>query len=291
MQKETYANLGSVSTTLGGGVHGHIGMVMPNAEYITISTGGAPYIAPDAPLTPVYGGTAAQIANQQQAYSEERKEYTKYSDLSDQIKKMLLAAVPHQFLRPLNLPTLGFAGVNPRQIMDHLVNTYGTILESDLTTNLEQLQVPWNPDTPIESLVHRAEFRRVFAARGEDSITDATYIRCLIIVLTKSGIFKQAIDEWEKKPKADKTVANLETHFTEAYQHRLNKLQQGTKDVLAANKATTDTTKIPATDKDIIALVADAVAKATKDLTKTNQNPRKGRNNNPNEEITGLWYC
>lgn len=59
LRDELYANLQSVESTLGGGDHGHLGMIMPEQEYIQIATNGTPYVFPAQPEVPVYGGTAA----------------------------------------------------------------------------------------------------------------------------------------------------------------------------------------------------------------------------------------
>jgi hypothetical protein len=194
LRKELYANLCSVSSDLGGGDHGHLGMVMPQASYTAISTGGAAYIHPVPPVAPNYAGTAAVIANMQQQYAQEKKEYQEYKELSNQLKALLLTAVPAAFIRPLSHPQLGFANATPQTIMNHLIQTYGAIEESDLLKNTEELQAPWNPDTPIEDVFARGTFCRDFAEEGEDPITDATYTRYLVQLFDKSGVLEKAVD-------------------------------------------------------------------------------------------------
>ena len=97
---------------------------MPQASYTAISTGGTAYIHPVPPIAPVYAGTAAIIANMQQAYAQEKKEYQEDKELSNQLKALLLQAIPAAFIRPLSHPQLGFANATPQSIMTHLFNTY-----------------------------------------------------------------------------------------------------------------------------------------------------------------------
>ena len=52
-----YANACAIPSTLGGGAHGHLGMIMPAVQYATLSAGGAAYVNPVPPVEPVYGGT------------------------------------------------------------------------------------------------------------------------------------------------------------------------------------------------------------------------------------------
>ncbi|MGL5937053.1 MAG: hypothetical protein ACRCZI_15690, partial [Cetobacterium sp.] len=234
LRKELYANLCEVTSDLGGGNHGHLGMVMPAAEYALLSNGVA-YIHPEQPDLPNYGGTAAVIANDQLLYQEEKQVYQEYRAISNHTKAMLVQCIPPTFIRPLLDPRLGTANTTPKAIMDHLLATYGEIQDSDLKENLEELHSAWNPDTPIEEVFSRGTFCRDIAVEGEDPITDASYTRALVTVFEKSGVMEKAIEDWIKKPRADRTVDNCELHFVKANHYRLIKASKETKDVLAAN--------------------------------------------------------
>ena len=48
LQGELYANAISVPTELGGGLYGHLALIMPHAEYITMD-GAIDYVAPPHP--------------------------------------------------------------------------------------------------------------------------------------------------------------------------------------------------------------------------------------------------
>ena len=75
-------------------------------------------------------------------------------------------AVPIAYIRVLLKHTqLGFANATPMSIMTHLLLHYGEIKSSDLMENMEVLQAPWNPDTPIEEAFTKAIFCKDFAAR------------------------------------------------------------------------------------------------------------------------------
>jgi hypothetical protein len=98
LRTELYANVCSVRSTLGGGNHGHLGMLMPNDEYVLISNGGTPYIAPaDPPQVPVFAGAAAVVAIMQENYHQDVRKYEEYQDLSNHIKAMMLQAIPKAY--------------------------------------------------------------------------------------------------------------------------------------------------------------------------------------------------
>ena len=57
----------SFPTSNGGGSHGHIGMLMDNAEYQTISTGGQPFVVPTNPgAYPVHVDPNDAVARERQ---------------------------------------------------------------------------------------------------------------------------------------------------------------------------------------------------------------------------------
>jgi len=82
-------------------------------------------------------------------------------------------------------------------------------------------------DTPIENLWSRGNDCRQFSI-GHDAITGHTLVRKTLVVLKKSGVFTQAIDEWLKRPAADKTWADMQTFFnTEDGLHRQKVTAEG----------------------------------------------------------------
>ena len=267
LREELYANACAIPSTLGGGAHGHLGMIMPNAQYITLSAGGAAYVDPVPPVEPVYGGAAAVIALQNNRFNTQEKIYLEYRDLSGQFKAQLIQAVPMAYIRALKHPQLGFANATPMIIMDHLLLHYGEIKSDDLMENMDILQAPWNPDTPIEEAFTKAFFCRDFALEGEDPISDTFLTRYIVKMFDKSGVLEKGVDDWNKLARVDQTLATCETHFTAANHFRLTKLAKDSKDILAANTAVTNETVDK--PKDLEALIAEGIAKANKEAHKT----------------------
>ena len=133
LRTEVYANLHSVSSNLGGGGHGHLGMMMPAAEYTVISIGNAAYIPPAGPpQIPAFNGTAANVAMQQETYRRELQEWQEYLELRAQIKALILKAVPKSYTDPLASQQLGHANTTPTALMTYLMTKYGAIKDSDL---------------------------------------------------------------------------------------------------------------------------------------------------------------
>jgi hypothetical protein len=153
LRQEIYTNAQNVTSSLGGGHHGHLGMVMPTAEYRLISHGGAAYVFPDKPEIPFYSGSSRSTRDRQHAqYRLDFKEYDEARALRSQLKGLLIQAIPVSYREVLEDPNLGYANVTPQHIIQHLIDNYGGITVQDLDHNLEQLLTPWDPDTTITTV-------------------------------------------------------------------------------------------------------------------------------------------
>eukprot|EP00957_Ditylum_brightwellii_P134642 10264535-Ditylum_brightwellii.AAC.1 len=75
-----YANAAAVPTTLGGGAHGHIGLVMEAGLYETLS-GGTAYTVPPEPIqgqSPARA-TLADRENHERLYRADKREYDNHN--------------------------------------------------------------------------------------------------------------------------------------------------------------------------------------------------------------------
>jgi hypothetical protein len=113
--------------------------VMPQAEYILMSVGNAPYVHPQPPVPPQYAGAAAIIAQIAADYSHLKEQYNDYVELAGHIKAQLIQAVPPLYLEQLNHEQVGFANATPQLIMSHLMAAFGEITEIDMERNLQEL--------------------------------------------------------------------------------------------------------------------------------------------------------
>ncbi|MGL5499877.1 MAG: hypothetical protein ACRDCK_01800, partial [Plesiomonas shigelloides] len=174
LKKEIYANARSVSTTLGGGDLGHLGLTMRDEEYATLQPANDqhPFVMPDHPALPNYQGTAGEVATQKATYDAAVEEYNTAHSLEKQLKNQLLKAVPHIFTQEIEHQEHGFAMVTTADILEHLLTTYGTLTPDDMDENMLRLQRPWDPDTPIETVFNNVADCRQTAEAGTDPISE-----------------------------------------------------------------------------------------------------------------------
>ena len=219
LARELHANAAAVPCPAGGGNHGHVGMIMPAAQYATLP-GTIPWVDPAHPGVLAPGGAAAAIAAANIQWKVDMNVYDTSIQVRNKLKLQILVAVPDAYTNALADPLVGYAAVTPAQLLAHLTATYGTITAEDLTANENKLTEPWDPATPTELVFDRAAQIQSFAANTEP-ITDGKVVRDTLQVFENSGVLGDACKDWKKKPLAHQTLANMRTHFREYNARRL----------------------------------------------------------------------
>jgi hypothetical protein len=134
LQRQLFTNARSVPSTRGGGLHGHLAMVMSDADYLACAgVAFATPVHPGPPPPPV--GAVAAIAIALRTYTEEIADITLYNNLSAALTAQILTAVYASFLSALEGPTFGFSDVTPRTMLNHLRTEYSTLRPEELETN------------------------------------------------------------------------------------------------------------------------------------------------------------
>lgn len=235
LRRELYGNAQAVTSDLGGGTHGHLGMLMPHTEYMKLS--GVAYVTPTKPEIPNYTNVPEE---QRRAYRdwyiEQGQAYNEYRALESHLKSLVIAAVPDIYICELQDVQVGYANVTIPAMLNHLFNDHGKIEPKHLEANLEQINTPWNPDEQIQTVFNNGNICRQFAEEGGDKITDSAYIRILVKIFRKSGVLTKAVTDWEEKDETEHTVENAIKHFKRANIVRLTN-DAATKDILSANQA------------------------------------------------------
>ena len=97
-----YGNAATLPTTLGGGAHGPVGLIMKAALYMTLSP--TSYVSPkEPPLTPVISPTTTSSARQQlcDQHTEEELIYTNHINMDDALNTQLLDTVEDLYVSEL----------------------------------------------------------------------------------------------------------------------------------------------------------------------------------------------
>jgi hypothetical protein len=238
LQRQLYTNARAVDSPRGGGTHGHMAMLLGDAEYLART--GVPFLvpvhpgaAPDAAV----GATAAQIAEAIRVYNQTLADVTLYNRLSAALTAQILTAVNASFLSALEDPDFGFSDVTPRAMLEHLRTEYGTMTPEELERNRAALSDPWNLDDPIEDLWAKiANIQRV-AALGHVPIPNITVITLTLAMLEKTGLLATTTEKFRLRPIDDWTLATFKAEFKLGNQERVRKLTAGTAGFHGAHQA------------------------------------------------------
>ena len=103
LEEEIQENASNIDTSLGGGNHGHLGMVMPANDYLALS--GTPFAAPQNPgYQPVFGPAVSTAALREAAtnqWKEAQHHYDTHKNVMKASRNQILEAVDGEYLQSI----------------------------------------------------------------------------------------------------------------------------------------------------------------------------------------------
>ena len=226
LQRQIYTNARSVPSTRGGGLLGHLAMVLDDAEYL--ARAGVAFeipVHPGPPPQPL--GAAAAIAVALRIHTEAIDAVTLYNNLSAALTSQLLNAVNASFLSVLEDPILGFSDVTPRAMLEHLRRKYGSLTPEELETNRAALSAPWNFDDPIEDLWAKITNIQRVASFGTVPIADITVITLTLAMIEKTGLLASTTEKFRLRPIDEWTLLIFYDEFELGNKERVRRLTAG----------------------------------------------------------------
>jgi hypothetical protein len=151
-------NAMSVLSYIGGGRHGHLGIIMTNEEYF--ATAANVFTVPNSPGAPaevVTGMTAAVIAEMTRLHREATQLYCTYHNVDQAIEKLIIEAFDDAYLNALSDKIVGYANCTSLQLLTHLLMYYAMIAPTELTPIYERLNTPYDPNQPIDTLFQQIQ--------------------------------------------------------------------------------------------------------------------------------------
>jgi hypothetical protein len=228
LEKELIAIAASIPTTLGGGNHGHAGLIVDATKYLTM-TGVAFAIPPNPGIYPAGLAANAAAGIRARAEAEHKEEVAQYEILKgveQALKDIILEAVENDYLMENEDETLGYLNQTPRQMIDHLKARGGSLDFADTKTLLAERDMEWDLSENPQVYFNRVE-KAVKALTRAGITSDMNERRDMALYYLKaSGEFDAAVREWENKTTADKTWINIKTFIATEYarENKQNKL-------------------------------------------------------------------
>ena len=245
------SNAASIPSTLGGGNHGHLGLVLQPALYTVVT--GNNFTAPNNPgATPTItaAATAAQVGAITRQFNANNKTFLEYSRTDQALKQLLLGAIEKDYVDSLRNMYTGYTTVTTFELLTHLYDTYGQISDLDLEDNERRMKTKYNANAPIDKLFKQIEGAEEYATTGNQPFTARQIVNTAFLLIFATGEYDTECKEWKRRARATQTWANFKTDFMEAYKNRreIQKLQQqGSPAQLFGANATCTTPSIDAT--------------------------------------------
>ncbi len=142
------------------------------------------------------------------------------------MEDIIQEAVKADYLLEIKDDTLGFLNQTPRQMLDHLRNCSGALDFADTKMLLAERDSEWNINEIPQIYFNRVEkaMQGLTRAGINSNLNERRGIA--LFYLKTTGEFNAAIREWEAKPEADKTWANIKSFISMKYakENKQNKL-------------------------------------------------------------------
>jgi hypothetical protein len=143
---------------------------MDKATYL--ARAGVTFLLPvhpgDAPVHQAQA-TCLQIAETIRLFNQHVEEHRLFENVQAQsLKQQILKAAEYRYLQLLEDPDFGFADISPREMLQHLKNTYGLVTPDDIEQNCSLLSAEWNPDGPIEDVWLRLRDCQGYATAAQE---------------------------------------------------------------------------------------------------------------------------
>jgi hypothetical protein len=165
------------------------------------------------------------------------------------------------YLDILNDDMVGFANISAREMLDHLLMTYGNITAVDLGKKIEQMRRAWDPQQPVESLFKKIQDCANYSEAGGIIFGHPQQINVGYAKIFSTGNFMSPCRRWNEKPNIEKTWSQFKAHFAAA--HRQHKQMQGESAETSGYHAEKGQTEYTIAEATIGALANLATATAT----------------------------
>jgi hypothetical protein len=170
LTKELTNVAGSVATQNGGGEHGHVGMVVEEAEYVTFSRNAERFLVPTNPGPYPTSVDSDKIIRERQLaeHKAEVVEYETYLGVENYLRRMIVKSLDHEWLAKVESETMGFNHLSAKTLMTHLCNVGGSLDHMEVTELISNIQKPWDAiETPAAHFARGDKYERQLLKVGQ----------------------------------------------------------------------------------------------------------------------------
>ena len=214
---ELKANASSVTSTLGSGMYGHLGLLLSATRYATLSE--TAFVTPvnPGPFNPPAQGTGPQIEAAKDVWRD-----TKFTfELCQTTEKALIAqvvdAIDATYLAALRNVNTSQYGDSIHALTQHLYTTYGRITPQQVKSReLELYNLPFDISLPVDSIFNAIDDLMELSDHAGIPMTADQSVNLAYVIFARQPILLQDLRAWNKKTANEKTWPNMKIHLREA---------------------------------------------------------------------------
>ena len=269
LDDELTAIASSFPSELGGGLHGHAGLVKNDADY-EIFAPGTPFVVPANPgVYPLGNIPAAQRGQREAEHKALQTQFQTCIGASKGLKDLILQAVDEDFLLELRAEGIAYLNVTPLQMLTHLRDRWGTMDYVDITSLLAECDTPWNAAEVPTKYFNRTEKARRQLARANVQIDERAMLAKALKSFKDAGDFDASIREWEARPVIAQTYANFKVVMCAEFS-KLNRQDATTARATGHASANNVVEQMAKATEELVADLSECHSKQVESIIKSN---------------------
>ena len=217
LKQELRANASSVESDLGGGDHGHLGLVLDDPEYAAISA--TPFAAPPYPATLTIPTTVTQVEalNLREAHREAKRAYYECKNVEKALQRHIQDAIEDKYLETLVNDDTQLIQDDIPTVLDYLFDLYGKVPSEEVKQKEAEIRtMAYHPADPMILLYNPIEKLKKMAEAAAIPYTTDQLLDIGLTVIRNTRDFERALGDWELLPPIRKTWDKFKTHFKDA---------------------------------------------------------------------------
>ena len=225
LKKYLKANAKSVRSNLGGGFHGHLGLVLTPAEYAMISD--VAFEEPVHPLdfVPPRNAQPLEAIQRERAHTELIRQFEKCQDVKQALIRQIVASVESQYIDELRDGLTNTINKSIPEILDYLFSNFATVTAKDVSREEEKVKTyHWNISEPPMIFFNMIEDLQTLAEAAKIPRTEEMLISHGLEIIQRTGDMEKGLTEWHEKEDNEVSWEAFKRHFSAAY-HALRKVR------------------------------------------------------------------
>lgn len=219
LKNELKANARSVHSNLGGGIYGHLGLILTPQQYALISN--VPFDRPAHPGPLVIPpNTTQHMSNTlRDAHNEAIRIFNEVQGVDKALLQQLIEAIEPQFLFALRNRQTNSITLPLHEVLEYLTDTYGRVTPQMLAEKSQDIsQMSYTVNLPIDIVFNAVEDLADFAELAGTPLTQPQTVQYAYLILLRTGRFTNHIREWNRRQGNQRNWTNFKTFFRQAYQ-------------------------------------------------------------------------